>query len=175
MSLSGGFGSGRQDAHRHRRTGPVLTLLHGERIPRPGYGHTQRSRAVELRVPAHVDALAIVRAMTDTLAGYEGLDADTAAELALAVDEACTVLIDMAVAGAALTLTEEPRVHEVIVRVSTICDTAVDDPVPPALGGFSRRVLDALVDGVETLVEDIDDSDNRCAGRVFGIALTVRR
>lgn len=126
-------------------------------------------------MPAHVDALAVVRTMTDTLANYEGLDTDTAAELALAVDEACTVLIDMAAAGAGLTLTEEPRDREVTVRLSTICDAAVDDPVPPTLGGFSRRVLHALVDGVETFTEDIDGNDNRCAGTLFGIALTVRR
>ncbi|WP_139335219.1 ATP-binding protein [Mycobacterium sp. GA-1841] len=122
-----------------------------------------------------MDALAVVRTMTDTLANYEGLDTETAAELALAVDEACTALIDMAAAGAVLTLTEEPNEDEVIVRLSTVCDAAVDDPVPPALGGFSRRVLEALVDRVDILAEGIDGSDNGCPGTVFGIALTVRR
>ena len=109
---------------------------------------------MELRVPARVEALAVLRAMTGCLADYEELDLDTAGDLALAVDEACTVLIGMASATATLVLVEDPRAQELVVRVSTDCNTAHDDLDSLVLSGFSRRVLEALTEKVETFVED---------------------
>lgn len=147
----------------------MLTLLHGQRIPAPKDVHTRGDRAVELRVPARAEQLAVVRAITGSLAGYEDLDPEAATDLSLAVDEACTVLIDMAAAGATLVLVEDPRAHEVTVRVSTTCDAPEDDAARITLNGFSRRVLEALTDTLETFCEDRD------AGPGFGISLTTRR
>ncbi|CRZ15690.1 ATP-binding protein [Mycolicibacterium neworleansense] len=128
---------------------------------------------MELRVPARPDALAMVRAMTRCLANYEDLNGDTAANLELAVDEACTALIDMAPAGAALVLVEDPRARELNVRVSTACDGSRSHPDRPALSGFSRRVLEALTEKVETFVADVEHNGTSCPA--LGISLTIRR
>lgn len=128
---------------------------------------------MELRVPARTEALAVVRAMTGCLADYEDLSGDTAADLALAVDEACTVLIGLASPGATLALVEDPRARELSVRVSTICDS-VDSDADSVLSGFSRRVLEALTDEVDTFVDDADFR-RQGSGRVVGISLTIRR
>ncbi|WP_286174705.1 anti-sigma factor [Mycobacterium sp. DL99] len=111
--------------------------------------------------------------MTGCLADYEDLSGDTAADLALAVDEACTVLIGLASPGATLALVEHPRARELSVRVSTICDS-VDSDADSVLSGFSRRVLEALTDEVDTFVDDADFR-RRGSGRVVGISLTIRR
>ncbi|WKG05160.1 anti-sigma factor [Mycolicibacterium sp. HK-90] len=131
-------------------------------------------------MPARADALAVVRAMTGTLASYEELDRETAADLALAVDEACTVLIGMAAADAPLVLVEDPRAREVNVRVSTICEGAEPEGVEPGsagftLSGFSRRVLEALTDKVRTFADDIDSEETGSRSPAFGISLTIRR
>lgn len=155
--------------------GPRLTVLHGRRIPHRGSGHTYGPRAVELRVPARVEALAVVRAITCCLADHEDLGRDTADDLALAVDEACTVLIDMAPPGAYLELVQDPRLHELIVRVSTDCDGVESVPGSAVLGGFSRRVLEALTDRVETFVDDADFERTGSPRPTLGISLTIRR
>ena len=133
------------------------------------------SRAVELRVPAHTRALTVVRSMTGSLADYEELDGDTATDLALAVDEACTVLIGMAEPGSDLVLIEEPRVREVDVRVSAVCDRVHVAPGSVFLSGFSRRVLEALTDKVVTFVEEADYATSSGGQPVLGITLTIRR
>ncbi|MUL81086.1 anti-sigma factor [Mycobacterium sp. CBMA247] len=144
-------------------------------MPRWGSGRTRGLRAVELRVPARTEALAVVRAMTGTLANYEELDGDIAADLALAVDEACTVLIGIAAEGATLVLVEDPRAHDVNVRVSAACDAPEGDPANVTLSGFSRRVLEALTDKVGTFSEGTDFEEGDSDGPVFGISLTIRR
>lgn len=126
-------------------------------------------------MPAQTEALAVVRAMTCCLANYEELDSDAAANLTLAVDEACTVLIGMASGEAALVLVEDPRVHELNVRVSTVCDSVHSDPGSVLLSGFSLRVLEALTDRVETFVDDVDVEHPRGPRPALGISLTIRR
>ncbi|MGV0816033.1 anti-sigma factor [Mycolicibacterium boenickei] len=126
-------------------------------------------------MPAHADALAVLRALTGSLADYEELDGDTAADLALAVDEACTVLIGMATADASVVLVEDPRAHEVTVRLSTTCDAPEDDPASLTVSRFSLRVLEALTDKVGTFVEDAVSDAQNAAAPMFGISLTFRR
>jgi hypothetical protein len=113
--------------------------------------------------------------MTGSLADYEQLDGDTATDLALAVDEACTVLIGMAEPGSDLVLIEEPRVREVDVRVSAVCDRLHVAPGRVFLSGFSRRVLEALTEKVVTFVEETDYATNGSSQSIFGITLTMRR
>lgn len=126
-------------------------------------------------MPARTEALALLRAVTICLANYEELDDSSAADLALAVDEACTVLIDMASPGATLLLVEDPRARELCLRVSTICDSVDSDPDAIVLNGFSRRVLEALAEKVETFADDGVFGRNGTSRPAFGIALTVRR
>ncbi|OLP02301.1 hypothetical protein BVU76_11505 [Mycolicibacterium porcinum] len=149
--------------------------MHGPRVPHWGSGHTRGPRAVELRVPARTEALAVMRAMTGCLAKYEELDSDTAADLALAVDEACTVLIGLASPGATLVLVADPRVRELNVRISTICDSVHNGPDSVVLSGFSRRVLEALAEEVETFVDDAGFGSDTGSPPAVGISLTIRR
>lgn len=158
-----------------RPPGPSLTVLHGRRVPHWGSRHTSGPGAVELRVPARTEALAVLRAMTGCLAKYEELDGDTAADLALAVDEAGTVLIGLAAPGAALLLVEDPRARDLNVRISTICDGVDNDPDSVVLSGFSRRVLEALAEKVETFVDDADFGSETGGPPAVGISLTIRR
>ncbi|MFN6550830.1 anti-sigma factor [Mycolicibacterium septicum] len=126
-------------------------------------------------MPARTEALAVMRAMTGCLADYEELDGETAANLALAVDEACTVLIGMATDGAKLLLIEDPRARELCVRVSTVSDSVGNDPGIVVLSGFSRRVLEALTDKVDTFVDDTDSVHDGSGRPAVGISLTIRR
>jgi len=56
--------------------------------------------AVVLRVPSRTEFLAAIRDTTQRVAEIAGLDAGTAAQVALAVDEAATNVIEHAYAGA---------------------------------------------------------------------------
>ena len=61
---------------------------------------TQRSvGAVELRVAARLENLAVLRTLVGAVGTFEDLDFDAVADLRLAVDEACTRLIRSAAAG----------------------------------------------------------------------------
>ncbi|MED5812426.1 anti-sigma factor [Mycolicibacterium sp. 050232] len=113
--------------------------------------------------------------MTACLAEYEELDSGTAGDLALAIDEACTVLIGIASAGAALVLVEDPRAQELVVRVSTDCDVVDNDPDSVVLNGFSRRVLEALTDKVNTFVDDTGFEQEDGHRPTLGISMTIRR
>ncbi|MFV8053413.1 anti-sigma factor [Mycobacterium sp. 48b] len=113
--------------------------------------------------------------MTGSLANYEELDDDTATDLALAVDEACTVLIGMAEPRSDLVLVEDPRARELTIRVSATCDQVHVDPGSVFLSGFSRRVLEALTDKVDTFVEDAEHAGTDSGQPVLGISLTVLR
>ncbi len=130
---------------------------------------------MELRVPARVESLAVVRAMVGCLAHYEELTGDLAGDLALAVDEACTVLIGMAAPGAILVLVVDPGVDGLSVRVSTACDSVHDELGGAGLSGFSRRVLESLAEEVDTFVHDLDLDQTGEFTPVLGISLTVRR
>lgn len=108
-----------------------------------------------------MDRLSTIRTVLAALATFDDLDLDAVADLRLAVDEACAVLINSAAPESDLTLVVEPHVDVLVIHASTTRSDAED----PVLGGFSRHVLTALTDGVRTFHD----------GRVFGISLTTRR
>jgi serine/threonine-protein kinase RsbW len=119
-------------------------------------------RAIELRVAATLENLAVLRTLVGAVGTFEDLDFDAVADLRLAVDEVCTRLIRSAVPGATLEIVIDPRGEELRVEASTTC--ATEDVVTP--GSFSWHVLTSLADDVQTFEK----------GRgVFGVALTTRR
>jgi serine/threonine-protein kinase RsbW len=119
-------------------------------------------RAIELRVAAALENLAVLRTLVGAVGTFEDLDFDAVADLRLAVDEVCTRLIRSAVPGATLEIVIDPRGEELRVEASTTC--ATEDVVTP--GSFSWHVLTSLADDVQTFEK----------GRgVFGVALTTRR
>ena len=68
-----------------------------------GDGRAHRSAgAVEVRVAARLENLAVLRTLIGAVGTFEDLDFDAVADLRLAVDEACTRLIRSAAAAATL-------------------------------------------------------------------------
>ncbi len=123
-------------------------------------------QAVELRVAATLENLAVLRTLVAAIGTFEDLDFDAVADLRLAVDEACTRLIRSAVAGSTLLVVVDPQPRALVVRASTTCDST--DILAP--GSFSWHVLSSLTDEVTTF------SDGQSAGgEVFGISMTTRR
>jgi anti-sigma regulatory factor (Ser/Thr protein kinase) len=133
-----------------------------------GSGKFRSAGAVELRVAARLESLALLRTVVGAVGTFEDLDFDSVADLRLAVDEACTRLIHSASQGATLVVTIDPQDDALVVEASTACDS--NDIVSP--GSFSWHVLSSLTDDVRTFQNGHDASES---GRVFGISLTTRR
>jgi anti-sigma regulatory factor (Ser/Thr protein kinase) len=130
-------------------------------------GVQRSSRAVELRVAATLENLAVVRTLVAAVATFEDLDFDAVADLRLAVDEACTRLIRCAVPDATLLLVIDPRDDAVVVDASAPCKS----PDILAPGSFSWHVLSSLTDEVRTFQNGQAPDDVQ----VFGISMTTRR
>jgi serine/threonine-protein kinase RsbW len=128
----------------------------------------RHGQPVELRVPAQLESLAVIRALVTALGMLEDLDLDAMADLRLALDEACTALIRCAVSDTQLTINVRPREHDLWVSVSALC---VDHNVLRP-GTFSWHVISSLTDDVETFHDGADVADR---GRVFGITMTAKR
>ena len=119
-------------------------------------------RAIELRVAATLENLAVLRTLVGAVGTFEDLDFDAVADLRLAVDEVCTRLIRSAVPNATLEIVIDPHNDKLRVEASTSC--ANEDVVSP--GSFSWHVLTSLADDVQTF----QNGDG-----IFGVALTTRR
>lgn len=124
--------------------------------------------AVELRVAARLENLAVLRTVVSAVGTFSDLDLDAVADLRLAVDEACTRLIRSAAPDATLVIIVDPREDVVVVEASTTCDTY--DVL--SKGSFSWHVLSSLTDDVQTFRNGHGSSPD---GGVFGITLTTRR
>ncbi|WP_235623981.1 ATP-binding protein [Mycolicibacterium goodii] len=120
-----------------------------------------------VQVPARESMLAPLRNILGAIATFEGLDSDAVADLCLAVDEACAVLINAAAADSMVSLDIVADAHRLVVDASAEFSHAED----AGLGRFSERVLSALTDEVGTYSTEQQD---RPRG-VFGIFLTTRR
>jgi serine/threonine-protein kinase RsbW len=130
-------------------------------------GQRHSARSVELRVPAQLENLAVLRTLVAAIGTFEDLDFDAVADLRLAVDEACTRLIRSAMPNSTLVLAVHPLDHEVVIDASTTCRT--QDILAP--GSFSWHVLTSLTDEVRTF----GNGHGAEEGRVFGISMTTRR
>src|SRR5271170_1175442 len=124
--------------------------------------------AIELRVAAKLENLAVLRTLVGAVGTFEDLDFDAVADLRLAVDEVCTRLIRSATPNATLVVVVDPHDDELVIEASAACNT--HDVVSP--GSFSWHVLTSLADDVQTF-HDGREPDG--SGSVFGIMLTARR
>src|ERR1700761_6818577 len=124
--------------------------------------------AVELRVAAKLENLAVLRTLVGAVGTFEDLDFDAVADLRLAVDEVCTRLIRSATPDATLAVVVDPRDDELVVEASATCDSY--DVVTP--GSFSWHVLTSLTDDVHTFHDGREPADGH---GVFGVTLTTRR
>ncbi len=125
-------------------------------------------RAIELRVAARLENLAVLRTLVGAVGTFADLDFDAVADLRLAVDEVCTRLIRSAIPGATLAIVVDPRDAELVVEASATCDS--DDVVTP--DSFSWHVLTSLADDVQTFHDGHEPDGGR---GVFGVTLTTRR
>lgn len=133
-----------------------------------GEQHGRGGRAVEFRVAARLENLAMLRTLVGAVGTFEDLDFDSVADLRLAVDEVCTRLIRSATPGATLVIVVDPQDDKLVVNASASCKNY--DVVTP--GSFSWHVLTSLADDVDTYR---DGSGSEDGGGVFGITLTTRR
>lgn len=136
-------------------------------------GEQRSAAAVELRVAAKLENLAILRTVVGAVGTFSDLDFDAVADLRLAVDEACTRLIRSATPDATLVVIVDPRDEVVVVEASTTCDT--HDVVTE--GSFSWHVLSSLTDDLQTFSNGHSGEGHASSpdGGVFGITLTTRR
>ena len=139
----------------------------------PGRGAGKRGpAAVELRVAARLENLAVLRTLVGAVGTFADLDLDSVADLRLAVDEACTLLIRSASPGTSLVVVVDPRDDDVVVEASAVCETG--DVVSP--GSLSWMVMSSLADAVQVFHDGVQpDGNGNPAGRLFGITLTTRR
>lgn len=131
-------------------------------------GRLSGERAVELRVAARLENLAVLRTLVGAAGALADLDLDAVADLRLAVDEVCTQLIRSAAPGATLLVVVDPGEDVFVVRASAPCRT--DEVLAP--GSFSWHVLTSLVDEVAGFN---DSADPAVPGGAVGITLTTRR
>ncbi|WP_028661810.1 ATP-binding protein [Saccharomonospora saliphila] len=99
---------------------------------------------VELRVPADAEQLVLVRAIAHAVAVRERFGADEVTDITVAVDEACTSLIEGSVPGALLTCRLTVSFGTLRVAVSA---TTSGGGVPSPRS-FGWRVLDTITDSV---------------------------
>lgn len=135
-------------------------------------------RMIELRMAATVENLAVLRTLVAAAATFEDLDFDAVADLRLAVDEACTRLVQAAVPNSALVVRIDPRDDALVIDASASCHSSDGAIVAP--GSFSWHVLSSLTDEVSTFGGGAEsdaraDGQRAAEGRVFGISLTARR
>lgn len=135
----------------------------------PGNTQQRGDRAIEFRVAARLENLAMLRTLVGAVGTFEDLDFDAVADLRLAVDEVCTRLIRSAAPDATLVVVVDPRDAELVVQASAACQTS--DVVTP--GSFSWHVLTSLTDDVQTFHDGRGPEGS--SGGVFGITLTTRR
>jgi len=133
------------------------------------YGEQRSGSAVEFRVAARLESLALLRTVVGAVGVFADLNLDAVADLKLAVDEACTGLIGSATPEAILVVAIDPR-PDVVVEARTTCETY--DVL--AEDSLSWHVLSALTDDVRTF-HNGNVAGGHSDGRVFGITLTTRR
>ncbi|MCG5431669.1 anti-sigma factor [Mycobacterium sp. MYCO198283] len=126
-------------------------------------------QAVEFRVAAQLDNLAIVRTLISAVGTFQDLDLDAVADLRLAIDEACTRLIRSSTPDSVLSVVAEPREGKLVVSASTTC--ADGDVLTP--GSFSWHVISSLTDSLDTFHDGHDGV--QLGGQLFGITMTARR
>jgi serine/threonine-protein kinase RsbW len=99
---------------------------------------------VEIRLPAEVQQLFVIRSMVGTIFLRQDFDLDAVADLKLVADEMCATLIARAVPGA--TLICRLRVDPVAISLTATVPTTSDRPVERDTFGW--QVLTALTDSV---------------------------
>ncbi|SMC53631.1 serine/threonine-protein kinase RsbW [Kibdelosporangium aridum] len=99
---------------------------------------------IEVRVAADAAQLPMLRAITSAVAMRQDYDLDSIADLKMAVDEACSMLVLRAITGSILTVRFTPK-NEIKVVATVLSDS---DEWPDT-SMFSWHVLSTLTDSLE--------------------------
>lgn len=110
---------------------------------------TRTGGPMELRLGADYGHLPIIRSMAGNVATRADFDMDTIADLRLAVDEACSTLINSARDDA--TLVCRFSVEDAVVRFNAAVPTVLAEE--PSTGTFGWQVLTTLTDSVRSWIE----------------------
>ncbi|HKN97274.1 MAG TPA: hypothetical protein VJX10_09175 [Pseudonocardiaceae bacterium] len=132
----------------------------GNAEARPGSSHVAEVAAVELRLTAGSEFLSTVRAVAADLALQQDMTLDEVDDLRLAVDEACSMLVPLAVPGAELRCRFSLAEQEIKVR----CSVPTITGELPSTDGFPWQVLVTLTDSVRC---DVKRSDGDSGGVVW--------
>lgn len=105
---------------------------------------------VEVRVYADAALIPSVRAVAADLAARADFDLDAVSDLRMAVDEACSALVPLAVAGGQL------RCGFTVAdgRIDVVCRVPVDGTAALRQDTFGWRVLTTLTDAADVLSDD---------------------
>jgi serine/threonine-protein kinase RsbW len=101
---------------------------------------------VEVRIPAQLSQVFVLRALAATLALRADFDLDEVEDMKLAVDELCSSMVDRACAGETLTCRFDATGGSVGMQVSV----GSADDAPVRRHTFGWHVLDALTDELIT-------------------------
>lgn len=112
---------------------------------------------IEVRLPASLVHLPIVRSVAVNIAMRADFDIDAISDLEMAVDEACSSLITKAAPESTLDCRFRIRGHEIGFAATV---QSLDDDVPSNTT-FGWRVLTTLTDTVEAWVEPSRDGDEQ--------------
>ncbi|MDV3126923.1 ATP-binding protein [Mycobacterium sp. 21AC1] len=113
---------------------------------------------------ARPEQLAVARTLVAALADSEKFDVEDIADVRLAVDAACTVLVQSAAADSMLRLVVDPGDDAITVDASTTCDT----PEAFEPDDLNWNVLTSLTDEVSTFSRAQDQQV------LIGISMTTR-
>jgi serine/threonine-protein kinase RsbW len=118
-------------------------------IAEPTFDHPEPDGDdVEIKVGADPAQLPVVRAVASVVAMRQDYDLDAIADLKMAVDEACSMLVLKAVKGTNLTCLFRPTPAYIRVVATALSET--DDW--PDTGSFGWHVLSTLADDVHASV-----------------------
>lgn len=115
-------------------------------------GEMNELAAVEIRLTAGSEYLSTVRAVAADLALQQDMTLDEVDDLRLAVDEACSMLVPLAVPGAELVCRFSLGVREIRVR----CSVPSRDGQRPPMDGFPWHILATLTDAVRCEVDSMN-------------------
>jgi serine/threonine-protein kinase RsbW len=103
---------------------------------------------IEVRIAADAAQLPALRAVASYVGWRQDYDLDAIADLKMAVDEACSMLVLKATKGSILSCRFQPAESEIRVVATALSDT--DDW--PDTGSFGWHVLSTLTDSLDTSV-----------------------
>lgn len=122
---------------------------------------------VEVRTSARAALIPTIRAVASDLAARADFDLDAISDLRMAVDEACSTLVDVAAPTSLLTCRFQVHAEHIEVRAQVYAGEP--DAVVPT-DTFGWRVLQTLADDVQALTAPSLDGN----GPVVGIRLDKR-